>query len=125
MTTELAKSTIFIPTALRGFAGGNASYDVSAGTVGQALAQLTAEYPDLRKHLYNDEGKLRSFVNLYLGEDDIRYLKGEDTELTANAELTIVPSIAGGVAEPITAQTTLSNDEILRYSRHLIMPEVA
>jgi len=125
MTTELAKSTIFIPTALRGFAGGNPSYDVSAGTVGQALAQLTAEYPDLKKHLYNDEGKLRSFVNIYLGEDDIRYLQGEETELAANAELTIVPSIAGGVAEPVTAQTTLSNDEILRYSRHLIMPEVA
>jgi adenylyltransferase/sulfurtransferase len=127
MATDLAQTTIFIPTALRGFAGGNASYDVTAGTVGQALAQLTAEYPDLQRHLYNDEGKLRSFVNIYLGEDDIRYLDGEQTALGPGAELTIVPSIAGGVSAPErqTVETTLSNDEILRYSRHLIMPEVA
>ena len=94
MTASVAQATIFIPTALRGFAGGNASYPVTAGTVGQALGQLTAEYPELRKHLYNDEGKLRSFVNIYLGEEDIRYLSGEDTALESGAELTIVPSIA-------------------------------
>ncbi|RIK36129.1 MAG: molybdenum cofactor biosynthesis protein MoeB, partial [Chloroflexi bacterium] len=125
--TTVAAATIFIPTALRGFAGGNASYSVPATTVGQALSQLTAEYPDLRKHLYNDEGKLRSFVNIYVGEEDIRYLDGEDTALSAGAELTIVPSIAGGVSAPErqTVQTTLTSDEILRYSRHLIMPEVA
>ena len=129
MTASVAQATIFIPTALRGFSGGNATYPVTAGAVGQALDQLTAEYPELRKHLYNDEGKLRSFVNIYLGEDDIRYLQGEDTPLESGAELTIVPSIAGGVAStataPATTQTTLDQDEILRYSRHLIMPEVA
>ena len=125
MTTNIATATIFIPTALRGFAGGNPSYGVPATTVGQALAQLTAEYPDLKQHLFSDEGKLRSFVNVYVGEDDIRYLQGEDTPLEAGAEVTIVPSIAGGAAEPRVAQTTLSNDEIMRYSRHLIMPEVA
>jgi adenylyltransferase/sulfurtransferase len=127
MATNVKHATIFIPTALRGFAGGSASYDVPATTVGQALAQLTAEHPDLRKHLYNEQGKLRSFVNIYLGEEDIRYLQGEDTPLDEGAELTIVPSIAGGVAAPERASldTTLSNDEILRYSRHLIMPEVA
>ena len=125
MTTGIETATIFIPTALRGFSGGQATYAVPSGTVGQALAQLTAEYPDLQKHLFNDEGKLRSFVNLYVGEDDIRYLQGQDTPLTGGAELTIVPSIAGGVATPQVTQTSLSNDEVLRYSRHLIMPEVA
>jgi len=125
MTTNIAMATIFIPTALRGFAGGSASYSVPATTVGQALAQLTAEHPALKQHLYGNEGRLRSFVNVYVGEDDIRYLQGEDTPLAADAEVTIVPSIAGGAVEPRVAQTTLSNDEIMRYSRHLIMPEVA
>jgi adenylyltransferase/sulfurtransferase len=125
MTTDIAQATIFLPTAFRGFAGGNASYEVPATTVGQALAQLTAEFPDLGQHLYNDEGKLRSFVNIYVGEEDIRYLEGEETPLGTGDEITIVPSIAGGATETQVAQTTLTGDEILRYSRHLIMPEVA
>ena len=125
MTTGIAQATIFIPTALRGFAGGNASYSVPATTVGEALTQLTAEYPELKKHLYNDEGKLRSFVNIYVGEEDIRYLDGESTALDAGSEITIVPSIAGGAAAPVADVESLSGDEILRYSRHLIMPEVA
>lgn len=125
MTTGIAQATIFIPTALRGFAGGNATYSVPATTVGEALTQLTAEYPELKKHLYNDEGKLRSFVNIYAGEEDIRYLDGESTALDAGSEITIVPSIAGGAAAPVADVEALSSDEILRYSRHLIMPEVA
>ena len=125
MTTSIAQATILIPTALRGFAGGNATYGVAATNVGEALSQLTAEYPELKKHLYNDEGKLRSFVNIYVGEEDIRYLDGENTVLTAGSEITIVPSIAGGASAPVADVTALSSDEILRYSRHLIMPEVA
>lgn len=126
MSTDIKQSVIAIPTALRQFAGGQATFPVSAGTVGQALQQLTAEYPDLGKHLFNDEGNLRSFVNIYFDEEDIRYLDGLDTPLQDGSELTIVPSIAGGAltADPGTAQQ-LSNDEIMRYSRHLIMPEVA
>lgn len=124
MTTSISQTTIFIPTALRGFAGGNATYGVAATTVGEGLSQLTAEYPELRKHLYNDEGKLRSFVNIYVGEEDIRYLDGEQTALQAGSEITIVPSIAGGASAAV-AEQTLTSDEILRYSRHLIMPEVA
>jgi sulfur-carrier protein adenylyltransferase/sulfurtransferase len=127
VTTGIEQATIFIPTALRGFAGGNATYTAPATTVGEALSQFTAEYPELKKHLFNDEGKLRSFVNVYVGEEDIRYLDGEETALEDGAEITIVPSIAGGVAapQPSVVETTLSSDEILRYSRHLIMPEVA
>jgi adenylyltransferase/sulfurtransferase len=127
MSTQTARAEIMIPTALRQFASGQSSYGVTAGTVGQALRQLTAEHPELGRHLYTEEGKLRSFVNIYFNEEDIRYLDGEETVLTEGAEITIVPSIAGGTAtlQPHVAETTLNNDEILRYSRHLIMPEVA
>lgn len=126
MTTKIVNATIVIPTVLRQYAGDNATYGVSAGTVGQALSQLAGEYPNLGKHLYNDEGKLRPFVNIYYEEEDIRYLDGENTALSENTEITIVPSIAGGAttAEPGT-EYALSGEEILRYSRHLIMPEVA
>src|SRR5687768_10052137 len=119
MTTGIAQATICIPTALRGFAGGNASYSVPATTAGEALTQFTAEYPELKTHLYNDEGNLRSFVNIYVGEEDIRYLDGESTALDAGSEITIVPSIAGGTAAPVAEAEALSGDEILRYSRHL------
>ena len=127
MTTQMATAQIRIPTALRQFAGNQPTYDVTAATVGQALDQLTAEYPDLGKHLYNDEGELRSFVNIYYDEEDIRYLDGPETPLSNGSEITIVPSIAGGAVEIKTerGEASLDNDEILRYSRHLIMPEVA
>lgn len=127
MSTDIKQSIIAIPTALRQFAGGQPTYDVSAPTVGQALKQLVAEYPDLGKHLFNDEGNLRSFVNIYFDEEDIRYLDGLETPLKEGSELTIVPSIAGGATtvDRATSDVTLDADEIMRYSRHLIMPEVA
>ena len=97
MTTGIAQATIFIPTALRGFAGGNATYSVPATTVGDALTQFTAEFPELKKHLYNDEGKLRSFVNIYVGEEDIRFLDGLRTAVKDGEQISIVPAIAGGI----------------------------
>ena len=125
MTTNVSTTTILIPTAFRAYAGGNATYDTTAATVGEALAQLAEEHSGLRAHLYGDDGSLRQFVNIYLGEEDIRYLQGPETPLNDGDELTIVPSIAGGAVEPATAEVTLSSDEVLRYSRHLIIPEVA
>ena len=125
MTTTVSTATILIPTAFRAFAGGTARYDVAAGTVGEALGRLAEDHAGLRAHLFGDDGQLRQFVNIYLGEEDIRYLQGPATPLTDGDELTIVPSIAGGAAESSAAETTLSGDEILRYSRHLIIPEVA
>ncbi len=89
-------ATIHIPTPLRPFTDGKASVSVAGGTVSEALASLLAAHPGLAKHLRDDSGKLRSFVNIYLGDEDIRFLDGEGTALSANAELTIVPSIAGG-----------------------------
>src|SRR5215470_10627971 len=114
---------VLIPTPLRQFTGKQDSVTVSGTTVGEVLANLTAAHPDLRKQIFTDEGKLRSFVNVYLNDEDIRYLKKDATPVSNGDTVSIVPSIAGGsaIAEP---PLTLSNDEILRYSRHLIMPEV-
>jgi adenylyltransferase/sulfurtransferase len=85
-----------IPTPLRQYAGGNAEVEVGGATVGETLENLTAEYPGLRQHLYTGDGKLRSFVNVYKGDEDIRYLDGPDTEVSEDDELSIIPSVAGG-----------------------------
>jgi molybdopterin converting factor small subunit len=90
---------VVIPTPLRQYAGGQKTVTVSGATVGQALEALTATHPDLKRHLFGEDGRLRSFVNLYLGEEDVRYLKQDETPLTDGATLSIVPSVAGGVNE--------------------------
>ena len=87
---------ILIPTPLRQYAGKQSAVDVSASTVGEALQALLHSHPELRKHLYNDQGRLRAFVNLYLNEDDVRYLQHEQTPVSDADTLSIVPSIAGG-----------------------------
>jgi adenylyltransferase/sulfurtransferase len=118
---------ILIPTPLRQFADKKDSVQLTGSTVGEVLKSLTSQYAELRRHLYNDEGKLRSFVNVYVNDEDIRYLNKEATPLNEGDTVSIVPSIAGGsagVAAPPAPPATLSKDEILRYSRHLIMPEV-
>jgi adenylyltransferase/sulfurtransferase len=89
-------SKIHIPTPLRQYVGKQASVEVQGGTVGEAMNSLVAQHPELRKHLYTDEGKLRAFVNLYLNDEDIRYLQKEATTLKDGDNISIVPSIAGG-----------------------------
>src|SRR5438105_13442376 len=118
-------ATINIPSALRRFTEDQASLPIEAGTVGDALSQLVARYPELKKHLYTDEGTLRTFVNVYVNDDDIRYLDKDATPVKEGDEIHIIPSIAGG-APPVAVEdeTSLSNDEIQRYSRHLILSEV-
>jgi adenylyltransferase/sulfurtransferase len=127
-------NTINIPTPLRPFTDKKESVEVSGATVGELLADLTTRYEGLRKHLYADNGKLRNFVNVYLNDEDIRYLQREQTPVKAGDTLSIVPSVAGGA--PVTAEEAkkgaamaedlpnLNPEEIKRYSRHLIMPEV-
>jgi sulfur-carrier protein len=88
-------SVIKIPTPLRVYTNNNAEVTVTGETVGAALADLLKQYPDLRPHLYNGE-QLRNFVNVFLGEDDIRYRDGLETPLEAGENLRIIPSIAGG-----------------------------
>ena len=85
-----------IPTPLRQYTGGSSEVEVGGQTAGDALGNLSEEYPDLRQHLYTGDGKLRSFVNVYKGDEDIRYLDGPDTEVSESDELSIIPSIAGG-----------------------------
>src|SRR5207247_9931884 len=119
--------TITIPTPLRQFVAGKSRIDVEATTAGEALERLTSQYSELRRHLYNDQNALRSFVNIYLNDEDIRHQSGADTPVKDGDALMIVPSVAGGaVVEEQIADTlpALSHEEIARYSSHLIMPAV-
>jgi adenylyltransferase/sulfurtransferase len=116
---------ILIPTALRQFTEQNDSVEVTGGTVGEALNALTARYPNVKKNLFTDQGKLRSFVNVYLNDEDIRYLDKDATRLEGNETISIVPSIAGGATGLAEAETAeLTSEELARYSRHLLLPEV-
>ena len=126
-------NTIHIPTPLRPFTDKKESVEVTGGTVGELLADLTTKHEGLRKHLYADDGRLRNFVNVYLNDEDIRYLQKEKTPVKPGDSLSIVPSVAGGVPTTVDRvraglqtrpNAELSQDEIKRYSRHLIMPEV-
>jgi len=88
---------IYIPTPLRAFTGKQETVVVSAPTLEQALAALTVAHPEIKAHLFTPEGKVRSFVNLYLNDEDVRYLpQKEQTAVTERDSLTIIPSIAGG-----------------------------
>jgi len=88
---------VIIPTPLRPYVGKQASVEFNAQTVGDALHSLTTEYEELRKHLFADDGRLRSFVNVYVNDEDIRYLEKESTRLKEGDTISIVPSIAGGI----------------------------
>lgn len=87
---------VMIPTPLRQYTERKDTIELDAVTVAEALQGLTTKYGGLRKHLYNEDGKLRSFVNIYLNDEDIRYLQKDKTPVTANDVISIVPSIAGG-----------------------------
>ena len=91
-------SKIHIPTPLRQYVGKQSTVDVKAATVGEAITALVAQHPDLQRHLYTEDGKLRAFVNLYLNDEDIRYLQKEATAVKEGDNISIVPSIAGGAA---------------------------
>jgi adenylyltransferase/sulfurtransferase len=88
---------IYIPTPLRVYAGAKDSVEVDAPTVALALEALTETHPELRKHLFTSEGKVRAFVNLYLNDEDVRYLPAKEATAVATGDtLSIIPSIAGG-----------------------------
>src|SRR5438477_1273797 len=132
---------ILIPTPLRPYTDKKAAVDADGSTVGELLADLTRKHTGLKAHLYNDQGKLRSFVNVYVNDEDIRYLQKEHTPVSAADTVSIIPSVAGGVEKgtgvfstgavaektPVPFSTRdlppLTNEEVKRYSRHLIMPE--
>ncbi|MAE69261.1 MAG: molybdenum cofactor biosynthesis protein MoeB [Gemmatimonadetes bacterium] len=112
------QTEILIPTPLRRFSNNESSVFVEATTVGEAFERLVVDHPELRRHLFAESGALRSYVNVFLGDEDIRHLRGVETPLEAGVLLTIVPAIAGGSGADLDA------GEIARYSRHLILPEV-
>lgn len=85
-----------LPTPLRAYTNRQASVELAGATVREAMANLVEQYPTLRRHLYDEEGALRSFVNLYLNGEDIRHLDGVETPLAPGDKLAIIPAIAGG-----------------------------
>jgi adenylyltransferase/sulfurtransferase len=113
---------ILIPTPLRPYTDKQEAVEAEGRTIGELLADLTRKYAGLKSHLYNEQGKLRSFVNVYLNDEDVRYLQKEQTPVSPGDTISIIPSVAGGATD--TMLPTLTNEEIKRYSRHLIMPEV-
>ena len=129
---------VFLPGPLRGFFAGAASVEVEAATVGDALKALAARAPELGSQLLAGDGGLRSYVNLYVNDDDVRDLGGLGAKLAPGDTLSIVPSIAGGVEvdpEKLAAaqaavrragkgELPLTHEEVRRYSRHLILPDV-
>jgi molybdopterin/thiamine biosynthesis adenylyltransferase/rhodanese-related sulfurtransferase/molybdopterin converting factor small subunit len=114
-------TTVFIPTPLRPFTDQQATVSVGGSTVGEVLQSLVTVHAELKHHLFNADGKLRSFVNIYVNDEDIRYLSKDQTPVGETDTVSSVPSGAGG--SPAT-DLELNNDEVRRYSRHLIMPEV-
>src|SRR5678816_1929007 len=126
---------ILIPTPLRPYTDKQDAVDASGTTVGELLSDLTTKHAGLKAHLYNEQGKLRSFVNIYVNDEDIRYLEKEQTAVKPDDTVSIIPSVAGGAPaaaddvrgvrlQPDHELPELTNEEINRYSRHLIMPEV-
>src|SRR2546429_276541 len=125
----MAAVRIVIPTALRQYAANHDAVEVEAESVEQALGDLVDRFDQLRRHLYADDGRLRNFVNIYVNEEDIRYLEKDATPLKEGDTISIVPSIAGGsfsLMDRLGAKRkdVLMPAEIKRYFRHLILPEV-
>jgi len=122
--------TVLIPTPLRPFVGGRDAVELEAGSVGELLDRLTGQHAALKPHLFATDGRLRSFVNVYVNDRDIRQLAQRETPVKPGDTVSIIPSIAGGTATQVGAQHAapllpkLSHEEILRYSRHLILPDV-
>ena len=115
---------IYLPTPLRPFAGGASTVEAPGSTVAEALEALVSRHAGLRGHLFDGSGKLRAFVNVYKNDDDIRHLDREGTGLADGDSLSIVPSIAGGSPATGLEAAPLTKDELQRYARHLILPEV-
>ena len=110
-------TTVRIPAALRDYTNGNAAIEVAPGNVAAALASVADQHPALRRHLYTDQGTLRSYVNVFVNENEIRSLDGLDTQIGETDSVMIVPSIAGG-------DDALTTAELQRYSRHISLPEL-
>jgi molybdopterin converting factor small subunit len=115
-------SLVRLPTPLRPYADGRKEVEVTGGTVADALGNLAKLYPDLSHHLYDEGGRLRPYVNVFLNEDDVRTLQGESTPIADGDRLVIVPSIAGGMAGNVTVLPLRKVDHAaLRVNQALII----
>ncbi|MCX6199143.1 MAG: molybdopterin-synthase adenylyltransferase MoeB [Bacteroidetes bacterium] len=113
-------ATIIIPTPLRKFTNQQNKVTVGGTTIKESIDELTLNFPDLKKNLIDENGKLRSFVNIFVGDDDIRDLNEENTAVKAETVISIIPAIAGGSAD--YENITFSKEELARYNRHIIIP---
>ena len=134
----MARATVKIPTPLRPFADGRAEVATDGATVGALVLGVTESYPALKRHLYANDGALRSFVSIYLNDEDVRSLQRDATPVKDGDVVSIVPAIAGGspaeaggrpppVALPVISappSDSFGRDDLRRYSRHLLLPEV-
>ena len=105
----MATTKILIPTPLRQYTDKQEAVEAHGATIGELLADLTKRHSGLKAHLYNEQGKLRSFVNVYLNDEDIRYLQKEQTPVSPGDTVSIIPSVAGGVSVPQRSQRTRSS----------------
>ena len=110
-------STLKIPSPLRRFTNGQASLDVEGKNVEEVLNELFAKYPDIKNHLMESDGNLRNFVNIFINGENIRQTGGLNSQVDDDSDVRIIPSIAGGSSD-------LTQEELVRYSRHLSLPEV-
>ncbi len=110
-TSKYTRTPIHIPAPLRSYTDGQTTINVQGNSVGDALEDLAHQFPALRHHLFNEEGTLRTFVNIYLNDEDIRYLRHTSTELSEDDELSIVPSIAGGRLNTTRRWISLNNEQ--------------
>ena len=123
-------ATVIIPTPLRKFTNNTARLQVRPGTIQDTVQELTVNFPELKKHLLDEQGKIRSYVNIFVGNDDIRDLQQEKTAVQEGAVVSIVPAIAGGSPEAADGQTgglrngevVFTKEEYARYNRHIIIP---
>src|SRR6201991_1893668 len=126
-------ATVIIPTPLRKFTNNTARLQVSAGTIHDTVQELTVNFPDLKKHLLDESGNIRSYVNIFIGNDDIRDLQQEKTSVKEDAVISIVPAIAGGSPDGLSAPNSanpnganatsiFTKEELARYNRHIIIP---
>ena len=89
-------ATVIIPTPLRKFTNNTARVNINGASIGEVVDQLTLNFPDLKKHLLDDKGQIRSFVNIFVGDSDIRDLQQEKTSVKEDTPVSIIPAIAGG-----------------------------
>jgi sulfur-carrier protein adenylyltransferase/sulfurtransferase len=120
-------ATVIIPTPLRKFTNNTARLQVGSGTIHSTVQELTRNFPDLKKHLLDEGGHIRSYVNIFIGNDDIRDLQQERTPVKDDTVISIVPAIAGGASDapdsaPNGAAPSFTKEELARYNRHIIIP---